>query len=189
MPDQSDAYSPHDRHRSWGHGFAEFYADQFEAVVAYLMAQRTQESDARDIAQELFLSFNEKWDEVKEAVHTRAYVRTAARHRRIDYYRRPSNRLVVPVEHESLSAIRAPNEGFNVDFYDGFYADLDEVLRENLSYQQRRAVLLVAFGMKHSEIAAEMGLTMSTVATHIGNARQKLASSGSLVALLAGSYE
>ncbi|MEU6310749.1 sigma-70 family RNA polymerase sigma factor [Streptomyces sp. NPDC047014] len=182
-PDQPDAREPRDRHRSWGHGFEEFYADRFEDVVIYLVRLGTPESDARDIAQDLFISFGDKWDDMEEqAYNNRAYVLASARHRRIDYYRKARNVREVPVGHDVLDQVSPPVAGLGAD---DFYNGLQEVLQEHLSDQQCRAVLLMASGMKHSEIAAVMGLSMGTVATHIATARKKLNRLGA-VALLAG---
>ncbi|UUY50162.1 sigma-70 family RNA polymerase sigma factor [Streptomyces yangpuensis] len=184
VPDQPDAREPRDRHRSWGHGFEEFYADRFKDVVIHLLRLGTSESDAHDIAQDLFISFGHKWDHVKERAYSnRAYVLASARNLRIDYYRKARNVREVPVGHDVLDQVSPPVTELGAD---DLYNGLQEVLRKHLSDQQCRAVLLMASGMKHSEIATVMGLSMGTVASHIAIARKKLDRVGA-VALLAGS--
>ncbi|MFJ9620226.1 RNA polymerase sigma factor [Streptomyces sp. NPDC101181] len=182
VPDQPDAREPRDRHRSWGHGFEEFYADRFEDVVIYLVRLGTPESDARDIAQDLFISFAHKWDDVRARAQNRSYVFASARNRRIDYYRKARNAREVSVDHDVLEQVSPPARVMGAD---DFYNGLQEVLQEHLSDQQCRAVLLMAWGMTHSEIATVMGLSMGTVATHIAAARKKLDRVGA-AALFAG---
>lgn len=129
-------------------------------------------SDAHDIAQDLFISFGDKWSKVRLHARNPGYIRAAARNRMIDYYRKSRNGREVPVDHQLLDAVSRP-AAVDERLADG-YEHLVQVLREHLSEQQRRAVVLMASGMKYSEIAAEMGLSSGTVAAHIYTARKRL---------------
>ncbi|MFD6935836.1 RNA polymerase sigma factor [Streptomyces goshikiensis] len=178
MPDQRETSEPHDHHRPWGLGFEQFYRAHFADVVAHLVARRTQPSDAFDIAQDLFISLGNKWDELPKRASNSAYIRASARHRQVDHYRKPHIKREVLVDHDLLDTVMADDsaatgaEGSAGDIYD----DLLEAAQKHLPAQQCRAFLLMVSGMKYSEIAAEMELTSGAIATHISKARKKLRS-------------
>lgn len=128
---------------------------------------------AEDIVSEVFLKVWHRHADFPSIPQLQAFLYTSVRNGCYNHLRNPRNAASISIE---LAAIR---ELPDLEDYYGFHQNdlLAEVFRhiEQLSPALRKVMLLkFKYGKDNGAIAAQLGITPSTVETHIRNGKQQL---------------
>lgn len=125
---------------------------------------------AEDILQDVFVKFYSKIDQLRDESKVNAWLHCTTRNSIVDYYRKKSA-LSLPVSRVGGEIeVLDDRENANQEI-----ADCIKVLLTNLSVEYVEALLLHDLeGLKHKEIAEELGLSVSGSKTRVRRARRQL---------------
>lgn len=156
--------------------FERLYRDSYEMVFGLVMFRMCDEEAARDVVAEAFLRAARSFDQFdsKKAKFS-TWVCSIARNCSIDYFRRQKNHASVDDISESVLAIDAnvSEHVANADLARRLLAVLDDEDRE---------IVFMKFceGWSNAEIAREMDMNPSTVATRVQRALDKMRSASDI---------
>lgn len=149
--------------------FGEFFTRYYNELYAYANAILRDEDLARDLVQDVFLSYWENRHRIDLKKSPLAYFYTTVRNRCYNHF----EHLQVERKGISYMAANAPREEHHNDRDDAGEARIEQVRQvlDRLPLQCKRVVILSCIeGLKYSEIAAEMSISVNTVRTHISRA-------------------
>ncbi|MEM7040158.1 MAG: RNA polymerase sigma factor SigZ, partial [Bacteroidota bacterium] len=144
--------------------------DAFSMRLRNFLRGRVQNpDDAEDLLQEVFLKIHCALDSLRKARRPEAWIYRVARNAVIDFYRSKGPEAVDA--DEALQFFSAEEDEDNlralVECLRPFIRDLPEKYRIVVEKSELQ-------GMKHKEIAAELGLTVSGVKTRVQRAREMI---------------
>lgn len=150
--------------------FDDFCDHEMEGLARYARLLCRDRFEAQDLLQDALFGAHQRWNRIGEMDHPAAYVRTIITSRYLKELRRWSFRHVRVSRSGELPEPGAIDPTQVVD-------DQDELrtLLARLTPRQRTAVVLRHFvGLTDSEIATELGIASSTVASLISRALSSL---------------
>lgn len=151
------------------HIFKCYYSDIYNFIYHYVMDKE----DARDIAQDVFICFFEKYDSLSEGVELKYYLLAMAKNRCISFLR---HRNVV--DRHNLKYFESLIFSTTTEYdttYDELFARLKSTM-ENLSDLQKQIVRMKLKGKDYTEISQELNVTYSQVHKNIKKAYLKIRS-------------
>ena len=147
------------------YSFEELYKNYFQGLYNfawhYVMCE-----EARDIVQDVFISFYESKSKLPPDTNTVGYLLTATRNRCMNFLRRQD--IIDRHENRLVEAIIS----WNHDTHEENIELTREIQRcmEILSVQQRQVIHLKSEGKTYAEIAELLNINTGTVTTHLTRA-------------------
>jgi RNA polymerase sigma-70 factor, ECF subfamily len=142
--------------------FADFYATEYDSALALAFALVASRSDAEELVQDAFADAHRRWRHVSALDKPGAWVRRAVLNRSVSLKRRWLTRLrspqpmVVDVELE-------PRDD-----------ELWTAVRRLPARQAQLVALVYVDGLSITDAAAVIGVSLSTAATHLTRAKERL---------------
>lgn len=152
-------------------GFDAFYRDSYRQVVVALRLATGSTELAEDLAQDAFARTLVRWSRVRHGTNPAGYVyRVAFRlhHRSLRRWRRQHDAAVAAAQHRSREGTTPPAELW------GEVAAVHEIFARLPARRRRAAALCLYAGLTAEEAGAALGMSASTVRTHVQRARQAL---------------
>jgi RNA polymerase sigma-70 factor, ECF subfamily len=145
--------------------------DQFhEPLLRFLMGLTHHPSEAEDLLQEVFLKLYRELESKRRIRNERGWLFTVANNLAMDFHRRGAESGNCAGINELEDTHRNPE----ADLIENERAERLRAALESLSPQQRSCLELRAEGLRYREIAAVLGLNISTVRTFIVRAITRL---------------
>ncbi len=138
------------------HIFKCHYCDIYNFVYHYIMDQ----DDAKDLVQDVFISFFEKYKTIPEEINTKQYLLAMSKNRCINFLRHKN-----VIDRNNLKYFESLVFSTTSE-YDTTYDDLFTKLNlamDNLSDLQKRIVDMKLAGKNYDEISNELNVTHSQV--------------------------
>ena len=151
------------------HIFKCYYSDIYNFVYHYIMDR----DDTKDLVQDAFICFFEKYKTIPEEINTKQYLLSIAKNRSISFLR---HRNVV--DRSNLKYFESLIFSSTTE-YDTTYDDLFTKLNlamDNLSDLQKQIVRMKLEGKDYTEISEELNVTHSQVHKNIKKAYTKIRS-------------
>ncbi len=160
--------------------------DQLHAfLLGFIRSRVTDDDDAEDILQDVFLRIHERLDTVRDMDRLESWIYQIARNSIIDYYR--SRRRTVPLgeleDEERYSEAAASSIGlsapdaFDEDITQDLARDIREIVFDSttLTEPYREALILTEYqGLTQKEMAERLGISLSGAKSRVQRARQKV---------------
>ncbi len=148
---------------------AEVWEQFNQRILGYIQRRVADPDDAEDLMQEVFVKVHTRIDQLQQEDRVLPWLYQIARNTVIDYYRsrKPSASLSEELVDDSSEVEEA--EPIQV-LADGLQ---DMIYQLEVKYQQP-LILSEIQGMKQSEVAEELGLSLSGAKSRIQRGRQKL---------------
>lgn len=147
--------------------FKRYYSDIYNFIYHYVMNQ----DDAKDLAQDVFIGFFEKYRMLREDTDPKQYLLTMAKNRCISFFR---HRNVL--DRNSLKFFETLIFSARSEYdttYDDLFLQLN-VAMDQLSDLQKRVVELKLAGKNYTEMSEQLGVSPSQVHRHIKKAYNKI---------------
>lgn len=142
-------------------------------VYAFSLSILKNPEAAQDVVQDVMLKLWQMGDRLLEIKNLEAWLKVASRNRTIDFLRAEKSRLLIYEEDAEVKDLGHDDTQQQI-----LYRDLQNTLRSAmliLSTQQHKVYQLMDIeGFDSREVAKALGLTRSTVLTHLKIARRKL---------------
>jgi RNA polymerase sigma-70 factor (ECF subfamily) len=150
--------------------FEEYYTDLCNLINFYIHNSAV----AEEIAQDIYVQFWEKKENIEIAVSVKSYLLKASKNKSLNYLRNEKNKLNI---HEKLAEIaensydELPEEGLDVNWLH----NLIQRGIDSLSPKCREVFILAKEqNLSYKEIADQLGISVKTVENQMGKALKKL---------------
>lgn len=161
--------------------FSGIYITYFPKMVRFASEYTVSDEDAKNVVQDLFLYLWERRDTLNAISNLNAFLFTLLKNRCIDYYRQYTR---INAKKESLDQLRERELHLRIEALEQFDTymfsenEIEELLEKaiaNLPEKCRQVFILSRMeGLKHEEIARQLGVSAHTVQNHIVTALRKL---------------
>ncbi len=145
--------------------YTRFLRENYTKILKFLHRQCFDRHLAEDALQEALIVAMEKWETVSQHEKPHYWVRRTAWHKLQRLDERQRWRAVVPLD-SVLDDLREPAGAHEAEML------LEHVLRQ-LPYRQRAVLALMVEGDDDEQIARQLGLALTTVATYKSEVRKK----------------
>lgn len=150
--------------------FEKYYADLCNLINFYIHNSAV----AEEIAQDIYVQFWEKKENIEIAVSVKSYLLKASKNKSLNYLRNEKNKLhirekLAKIAEESFDEF--PEEGLDVNWLH----DLIQRGIDSLSPKCREVFILAKEqNLSYKEIAEQLGISIKTVENQMGKALKKL---------------
>lgn len=156
--------------------FEEIYANNRVRIVQYL-ARLVGDTEAEDLAQEVFVKVNRGLAEFRDEAHVNTWVYKIATNAALDRLRSPSFKTVEPVEDIELVSLQVGPKGPTAE-QQAIKEEMGACVRgmvDRLPATYRTAIVLSQLeGFKDSEVAEILGVKLSAAKITLHRARKRL---------------
>ena len=148
---------------------AQVWNDFSWRLRAFILDRITNEEDADDLLQDIFTKIHNNLTSLKDEGRLTAWVFQITRNAIADYYRQ----LKVKPPEQALATVIVDNQDENA--LNREVAGWLEPMLDSLPEKYRQALRLTELeGMKHRELATELGLSLSAAKMRVRRGREKL---------------
>ncbi|MCH8024866.1 MAG: RNA polymerase sigma factor SigZ [Candidatus Marinimicrobia bacterium] len=148
---------------------AQVWNDFSWRLRAFILDRITNEEDADDLLQDIFTKIHNNLPSLKDEGRLTAWVFQITRNAIADYYRQ----LKVQPPEQALATVIVDNQDDNA--LNREVAGWLEPMLDSLPEKYRQALRLTELeGMKHRELATELGLSLSAAKMRVRRGREKL---------------
>lgn len=152
------------------HNFKIFFEDHFESIFRFARKYTSNDSIARDIAQDTFVRFYEKKKDFEDIEKARSFVYITACNLCLDYLKHQK----IEIQYSKALCFKENSYSF---LHEITYQETLRLLRHaiyELAPQSREIILQSLNGKNNNEIAEIMGISVNTVKTLKKGAYKKL---------------
>ncbi|MCE4564645.1 RNA polymerase sigma-70 factor [Maribellus sp. CM-23] len=163
-------YSPRNKKGISATEFHQLFREIYPDLCVYVSRYLNDEETAKDIVQDVLITFWEESEKLKDKKLIRPYLFKSVKHRALNHLKRESRKLPLDAFFDSFNETLANNENESVESFlalENLQSDLEKAINE-LPEQRQRIFRMSRFEeMKHKEIAAALDISPKTVETQI----------------------